>query len=150
MRYLEDFRAGEVIELGSHTFTEEEILTFARQYDPQPFHVDPERAASSIYGGLIASGWHTCSLYMRMVVDGLLADSASMGSPGLDSLRWLLPVRPGDTLRARYTALEVTPSRSRPDRGVVRFRGEMINQRDEVAMSLEGVGFFGRRDAPTT
>jgi acyl dehydratase len=145
MRYLEDFRAGEVIELGSHTVGEEEILEFARRYDPQPFHVDPERAAGSIYGGLIASGWQTCAIYMRLVVDGLLGESASMGSPGLDSLRWLLPVRPGDTLRARYTVLEVTPSRSRPDRGVVRFRGEMINQQDEVAMSMEGVGFFGRR-----
>jgi acyl dehydratase len=145
MRYLEDFRAGEVIELGSHTVAEEEILDFARRYDPQPFHVDPERAAESIYGGLIASGWQTCAIYMRLVVDGLLGESSSMGSPGLDSLRWLLPVRPGDTLRARYTVLEVTPSRSRPDRGVVRFRGEMINQQDEVAMAMEGVGFFGRR-----
>ena len=145
MRYLEDFRAGEVIELGSHTVGEGEILEFARRYDPQPFHVDPERAAGSIYGGLIASGWQTCALFMRLAVDGLIGESASMGSPGLDSLRWLLPVRPGDTLRARYTVLEVTPSRSRPDRGVVRFRGEMLNQRDEVAMSLEGVGFFGRR-----
>ncbi len=145
MRYLEDCRAGEVIELGSHTVGEEEILEFARRYDPQPFHVDPERAAESIYGGLIASGWQTCAIYMRLVVDGLLGESSSMGSPGLDSLRWLLPVRPGDTLRATYTVLEVTPSRSRPDRGVVRFRGEMINQHDEVAMSMEGVGFFGRR-----
>lgn len=145
MRYLEDFQAGEVIDLGSHTIGEDEILEFARRYDPQPFHVDPERAADSIYGGLIASGWQTCALFMRLAVDTLLGDSASMGSPGLDNLRWLLPVRPGDTLRARYTVLEVTPSRSRPDRGVVRFRGEMINQRDEVALSLEGVGFFGRR-----
>jgi acyl dehydratase len=145
MRYLEDFRAGEVIELGSHVVGEREILEFARRYDPQPFHVDPERAAESNFGGLIASGWQTCALFMRLAVDGLLGASASMGSPGLDSLRWLVPVRPGDTLRARYTVLEVTPSRSRPDRGVVRFRGEMINQRDEVALSMEGVGFFGRR-----
>jgi len=145
MRYLEDFQPGEVIDLGSHTLTEAEILEFARQYDPQPFHTDPERAAESIYGGLIASGWHTGGLWMRLAVDSLIGDAASMGSPGLDTLRWLLPVRPGDTLRARYTVIDVTPSRSRPDRGVVRFRGEMLNQRDEIAMSLEGVGFFGRR-----
>lgn len=147
MRYLEDFRAGEVIELGSVTVEEGEVLDFARRYDPQPFHVDPDAARDSIYGGLIASGWHSCGLWMRLAVDGLLADTASMGSPGLDSLRWLLPVRPGDALRGRYTVLEVTPSRSRPDRGIVRFRGELINQRDEVALALEGVGFFGRRGA---
>ena len=117
MRYLEDFTAGEVIDLGSYTLDEAEILEFARRFDPQPFHVDPERAAASIYGGLIASGWHTCGIFMRLAVDGLIGDSSSMGSPGLDNLRWLLPVRPGDTLRARYTVLEVTPSRSRPDRG---------------------------------
>lgn len=145
MRYLDDFTPGEVLDLGSVTLDQAAILEFAARYDPQPFHVDPERAAGSIYGGLIASGWHTCALWMRLAVDGLLADAASMGSPGLDTLRWLLPVRPGDTLRARYTVLEVTPSRSRPDRGVVRFRGEMLNQEDAVALSLEGVGFFGRR-----
>ncbi len=99
MRYLEDFRAGEVIELGSCTISEEEILDFARRYDPQLFHVDPERAQASIYGGLIASGWQTCGLFMRLAVDGVIGDSSSMGSPGLDNLRWLLPVRPGDTLR---------------------------------------------------
>jgi acyl dehydratase len=149
MRHLENFHPGQIIDLGSHTLTEAEILEFARRYDPQPFHTDPDRAAASIYGGLIASGWHTCSLWMRLAVDGLIGDAASMGSPGLDTLRWLLPVRPGDTLRARYTVLDVTPSRSRPDRGIVRFRGEMLNQRDEIAMSLEGVGFFGRRHTPT-
>ena len=145
MRYLEDFTPGEVIDLGSVTVSEAEILAFARQFDPQPFHVDPARAADSIYGGLIASGWHTCGLFMRLAVDHLLGDSSSMGSPGLDNLRWLLPVRPGDTLNARYTVLDVTPSRSRPDRGILRFRGEMINSRDETALSLEGVAFFARR-----
>lgn len=145
MRYLEDFTPGEVIDLGSVTLDEAAILDFARQFDPQPFHIDPARAADSIYGGLIASGWHTCALFMRLAVDALIGDSSSMGSPGLDNLRWLLPVRPGDTLRARYTVLDIAPSRSRPDRGILRFRGEMINQRDEVAMSLEAVAFFGRR-----
>src|SRR3712207_355775 len=119
MRHLEDFQQGEIIDLGTCTIGETDILEFARRYDPQPFHIDPERAAETIYGGLIASGWHTGSLWMRLAVDNLLADSASMGSPGLDNLRWLLPVRPGDTLRGRYTVLEVTPSRSRPDRGIV-------------------------------
>lgn len=147
MRYLEDFEVGQVFEFGGHTVSEAEILEFARRFDPQPFHIDPESAKGSIYGGLIASGWHTASLYMRMLVDSMVADSASMGSPGLDNLRWLKPVRPGDTLRARLTVLEVTPSRSRADRGTMRSRAEVLNQRDEVVMSLEPIGIFGRRPA---
>jgi len=95
--YFEDFAPGQDIDLGTRTVTEEEIVTFAREYDPQPFHVDRDAAAHSIYGGVIASGWHTCGMMMRMVVDGLLKRSASMGSPGLDGVRWLAPVRAGDT-----------------------------------------------------
>jgi acyl dehydratase len=145
MRYLEDFQVGETIELGSETVSEADILAFARQYDPQPFHVDAEAAKDSIYGGLIASGWHTAAIYMRLLVAGLVGESASMGSPGIDTLRWLKPVRPGDTLRARLAVLEVTPSRSRADRGTMRSRAEVLNQRDEVVMSLEAIGIFGRR-----
>jgi acyl dehydratase len=148
LRYLEDFVVGETVALGSHEFTSESIIAFARDWDPQPMHTDPVRAAESMYGGLIASGWHTAGVYMRLLVDNLIAGTESLGSPGLDALRWLKPVRPGDVLRARITFLEVTPSRSKPDRGVLRSRGEMVNQDDEVVMSVEAVNFFSRRPAP--
>ena len=145
IRYLEDFAVGETLELGSHEFTTEGIIAFARDYDPQPMHTDPQAARSSPYGGLIASGWHTAGVYMRLLVDNLIAGTVSLGSPGLDHLRWLKPVRPGDVLRARITILEVTPSRSKPDRGILKSRGEMVNQEDEVVMQVEAVNFFGRR-----
>ena len=145
MRYLEDFTPGEVIELGERTLTAEAIIAFAREFDPQPFHVDPARAGESVYGGLIASGWHSVGTFMRLMVDSVLNDTISMGSPGVDQVRWLKPVRPGDTLRGRLTVGEITPSRSRPDRGTMRFHGELINQRDEVAMTLDALGIFGRR-----
>ena len=144
-RYLEDFVAGETVDLGSHEFTSESIIAFAREYDPQPMHTDPARAAESPFGGLIASGWHTAGVYMRLLVDNLIGGTVSFGSPGLDQLRWLKPVRPGDVLRARITFLDVTPSRSKPDRGILRSRGEMVNQHDEVVMSVEAVNFFGRK-----
>jgi acyl dehydratase len=145
VRYLEDFTPGETIELGSTTVTEEAIIAFAREFDPQPFHVNPARAADSAYGGLIASGWHTMGLFMRLAVDGLLIDTSSMGSPGVDQLRWLKPVRPGDTLRARMIINETTPSRSRADRGTLRSRGELYNAGDELVMTVEIIAIFGRR-----
>jgi len=148
LRYFEDFLAladGAPVELGSHTFTGQEIVEFARAYDPQTMHTDPERARSSIYGGLIASGWHTAAIYMRLLVDGVIGGSDSLGSPGLENLRWLKPVRPGDTLYARLSVLDARPSNTRPDRGVVRSRGEMLNQDGEVVMQLEAVNFFGLR-----
>ena len=144
-RYFEDFPEGLTLELGSRQLTADEIIEFARAYDPQPMHVDLDQARNSTYGGLIASGWHTAVTYMRLLVDAVIGESASIGSPGLDSLRWLKPVRPGDTLRARFIVLEAKPSRSRPDWGIVRSRGEMLNQSDEVVMQLEAVNFFGRR-----
>ncbi len=144
-RYFEDFEAGAVVELGSHTVTEEEIVAFARQWDPQPFHVDPEAARESAFGGLIASGWHTGALWMRMYVDSLLDGTASMGSPGIEELRWLAPVRPGDTLTGRLEVLETTPSQRRPDRGMVRIRAEMVNQDGVTVMALTARGHFARR-----
>jgi acyl dehydratase len=144
-RYFEDFPVGLEVDLGTHQFTQDEIIAFARAYDPQPMHVDPEQARGSIYGGLIASGWHTTATYMRLLVGSVIGDSESLGSPGVDNLRWLKLVRPGDTLRARFTVLEANPSRSRPDRGIVRSRGEMLNQNDEVVLQVEAVNFFGRR-----
>ncbi len=145
MRFFEDFAVGDSIELGSQTVTEASIVEFARAYDPQPFHVDPEQAQTSMYGGLIASGWHTAGIYMRMLVDRVLRDTASLGSPGIDELRWYLPVRPGDTLHGRITVLEARVSQSKPDRGLLRTRGELFNQDDKRVMSLVAVNFFSRR-----
>lgn len=108
-------------------------------------HVDPEAARASIYGGLIASGWHTVASYMRRLVDGVIGDSASLGSPGIDNVRWPKPVRPGQPLRCRFIVLDSRLSNSRPDRGIVRSRGEVLDQDDEVMMSLEAVNFFARR-----
>ncbi|HSO02471.1 MAG TPA: MaoC family dehydratase [Gaiellaceae bacterium] len=143
--YWEDFEPGQVVELGSVSVTEDEIVAFARQFDPQSFHVDPEAAKESVFGGLIASGWHTGALWMRLYVDSLLDGAASMGSPGIEELRWLAPVRPGDTLAGRLTVLETTPSERRPDRGTVRIRGEMVNQDGVTVLSMVSRGHFGRR-----
>jgi len=127
MRYFEDFRVGETGALGTHTITEVEIVAFARKYDPQPFHVDPEAARATFFGGLIASGWHTCAILMRLSVEAARREeAAATGSPGVDSCRWLEPVRPGDTLSARTEVLEAWPSRSKPF-GFVRRRLEMLN-----------------------
>lgn len=145
MRYWEDFEAGQVYELGARTVTRDEIVAFAREFDPQPFHLDEEAAARSPFGGLIASGWHTAALFMRMYVDELINDTVSMGSPGVEELRWLVPVRPGDELRGRVTILEAAPSSTRPDRGTIRARMELLNQRDEAVLTMVARGFLGRR-----
>jgi acyl dehydratase len=146
LRYFEDFHVGEVLTLGSRQVSEAEIIDFARQFDPQPFHTDPERARSSAFGGLVASGWHTCALYMRLLVDGFVTIVAeSMGSPGVDKIEWLKPVRPGDTLSGRVTILDAVASKSRPDRGTLKCLGEMLNQHGETVMKVHSVGFFGRR-----
>ena len=147
MRYFEDFKPGDVIELGSRTISKESILAFAREFDPQPFHTDEEAAKRSVYGGLLASGWHTGSLLMRILNDGLLKDTASLGSPGVDELRWLKPVRPGDVLSARMTVLESIPSRSKPDRGLIRSLMELRNQHGEIVLSVRGLSLLGRRPA---
>lgn len=136
-----------MIELGSRTITKEEIIAFAREFDPQPFHLDEEAARQTIYGGLLASGWHTGSLMMRLLCDGLLKETLSLGSPGIDELRWLKPVRPGDTLSGRLTVIECLPSRSKPDRGTLRSLMEMRNQHGEVVLTIKGLGLFGRRPA---
>ena len=145
MRYFEDFQVGDIFDLGSTTVTEEEIISFANQFDPQPFHTDPVLARDSIFGGLVASGWHTTAMFMRLFFDGLLHETASIASPGVDDVRWLKPVRPGDVLRARFTVIESTPSKSKASLGIVRSRCEVFNQADELVMSLAGVHFFGRK-----
>ncbi|MBJ6764781.1 MaoC family dehydratase [Myxococcaceae bacterium JPH2] len=145
MRYFEDFEVGEVSECGPHVVTREEILAFAKQFDPQPFHVDDEAARQSIFGGIIASGWHTAAICHRLVVEGLLGKAASMGSPGVDELRWLKPVRPGDALSVRVELLEAIPSRSKPDRGSFKFRFTVSNQKGEVVMTEIANALFARR-----
>ena len=145
--YFEDFVAGQALAAGTRTVSEEEIIAFASQYDPQPFHIDHDAAGASIFGGVIASGWHTCSMMMRLVVDAVLSRSSSMGSPGLEQVRWLLPVRAGDTLSVSYLTTQVKASASRPDRGVVWSRWEAVNQRGELVCTVEGMGMFGRRPA---
>ncbi len=145
--YWEDFPVGKVREFGGVAITAEEIVRFARQFDPQPFHLDEEAAKGSAFGGLVASGWHTCALAMRMVCDAYLIETASAGSPGVDALRWLRPVRPGDTLRMRTVVVEARPLRSKPHLGLVRYRWEVLNQDGELVMELIGNGMFLRRQA---
>jgi acyl dehydratase len=145
VRYWDDIKEGDVVELGSQTLDKERMVAFAREFDPQPFHTDEKAAEASIYGGLIASGWLTGSTLMRLFYEGFLKDTASMGSPGIDELRWLKPVRPGDTLSARLIMLETTASRSKPDRGLVHSLMEVRNQHGEIVMTTKGVNFFRRR-----
>jgi acyl dehydratase len=133
--------------MGSHTFTEEDIIAFARQFDPQPFHVDPEAAKHSFFKGLIASGWHTCCVAMRLMVDKYVSRSASLGSPGLDNIRWLAPVRAGDTITYRRITTSARVSESKPEIGLLQSRWEAVNQRGETVMTMEGWGMFRRRPA---
>ena len=146
-RYFEDYVTGDVHEFGDALVSAAELVEFARRYDPQPFHVDADAAARSFYGGLITSGWHTCALMMRMMVDHYVSSVASLGSPGVDELRWLVPVRAGDRLRVRVTVLDTRVSRSKPDRGVVRSGVAVLNQEDAVVMTMTTLGLFLRRPA---
>jgi acyl dehydratase len=143
--YWEDFKVGDTAVLGERRIEKDEIIEFASQWDPQPFHVDEQAAAKSFFGGLIASGWHTCCIAMRMMCDAFLLDSASLGSPGVDHVRWLKPVRPGDTLRMERTVMESRASASKPDLGIVKSRWNLYNQNNEEVMSMEGIQLFKRR-----
>jgi len=138
-RFFEDYAVGAVAELGPVAVDAEEVVAFARRYDPQPMHTDATAAAAGPFGGLIASGWHTAALMMRLIVEQYLSPASSLASPGLDELRWLRPVRPGDTLSVRVTVIEATRSRSKPDRGVVRSMVEVRNQHGETVMSLQPI-----------
>jgi acyl dehydratase len=146
-RYLEDYESGGVYEFGSVIMTEPEIIDFARRWDPQYFHVDPQRALAGPFNGLIASGWHTIGVTMKLLVDHYLSEVAAMASPGMDELRWPAPVRPGDTLRVRVTTVEARPSRSKPDRGIVKAKIETFNQRDELVLSMIGICIVACRPA---
>ena len=144
MKFAEFF-PGQVIEAGPYHVTEAEMLQFAGAYDPQWFHTDPDAAAQGRFGGLIASGWHTCCMLMQLYADHYLSKCASMASPGLDELRWHKPVRPGDELRIRVRVLAAERSRSKPDRGIVRTGVEVLNQHGEVVMSLRAMNLLACR-----
>lgn len=144
MRYFEDFVVGETLDLGTVTVDEAEMLGFARRYDPQPFHTSDEGGRNSPFGAVIASGWFTCALWMRLYVDAVLARSSSQGSPGIEELRWLRPVLAGDVLLGRTVVLDATPSAKRADRGTLRLRGEMVRDGEPV-MTLHSRAMFGRR-----
>jgi len=145
MKYLEDITVGQVTEFPPRHVTEDEIIAFAREYDPQPFHLDREVAKQSLFGGLCASGWHTIGMMMRLMVDHMIGHYASMGSPGVDQLRWLKPVFPGDTLHLRGEVTAMKPSQSKPDRGVITTRYELRNQKGEMVLTMTGKGIYGRR-----
>ena len=145
MMYFEDMEVGSVYELGAYTVTEEEILEFARKYDPQPFHIDEDAAQQSMFGGIIASGWHTASICMRLYVDAILNKAVSMGSPGVDQLRWKRPVRPGDTLTGQFRITECKPFRK--GIGLVKGMAELKNQDGKLVMNFLGQGMFGMRES---
>jgi acyl dehydratase len=146
-RYFEDYEPGAVFEFGPTSLTEEEIIAFARVYDPQSIHIDPAKAAQGPFQGIIASGWQTVGMLMRLYVDHYLSHVASRASPGCDEVRWTIPVRPGDAIRLRVTILEAKASKSKPDRGTVITRMEGVNQNGEVVCSLKAVNLLTKRDA---
>ena len=148
-RYFEDYVPGLVGEYGPIVADETEIVAFARRFDPQDIHSDPARAAQGPFGGLIASGWHTAGLMMRLYVEHYLSHVASLASPGIDELRWLAPVRPGDALRLRVTIRSARRSQSKPDRGLVHTFIEVVNQHGTVVMSMLAMNLIGCRDAPS-
>jgi acyl dehydratase len=146
-RYFEDYAPGAVYTAGAIAVTESEIIDFARRYDPQPMHTDPDAASHGRFGGLIASGWHTGAMMMRLFADNFLSPASSLASPGLDELRWYFPVRPGDVLSLRITILEARPSRKNPEQGVLRSHVEVLNQNGAVVMSLTPISLVRRRPA---
>jgi len=148
MIWWEDFKVGERSEMGRHTFGAEEIIAFARQFDPQPFHTDPQAARESAFGGLIASGWHTCAVGMRLMVDQYIGRTVSLGSPGIEDIRWLRPVRAGDTLTHSRTVTASRASATRAGVGLVKHRWEAVNQAGETVLTMEGWGMYGRRPKP--
>jgi len=145
--YWEDFPVGHHMDFGATPVSREAVIAFAGQFDPQPFHLDDEAGRQSLFGGLCASGWHTCAMAMRMMCDAYLLESASLGSPGIDALRWLKPVFPGDTLRMSLDVLEARAMASRPGVGLIKSRWSMFNQHGDAVFTMEGWGMFGRRPA---
>ncbi|HXF88322.1 MAG TPA: MaoC family dehydratase [Xanthobacteraceae bacterium] len=146
-RYWEDFAPGQVIEHGPRRITREEIVAYAREFDPQPFHLDEEAARHSMLGGLCASGWHSCCILMRMSAESFVLNSSSMGAPGVDEVRWLAPIRPGDDLTLRATVLSSRPSGSRPGMGLVNVHFELFNASGVCVLSLKAPLMFARRNS---
>jgi len=144
--YFEDYVPGRTADCGSFSISEAQIIAFAKEYDPQPFHTDPVAAASGPFGGLIASGWHTTSQMMRLLVEHFVSPESSLGAAGVDEIRWPKPVRPGDTLHVRATVLETRRSKSKPDRGIVRSLAEVTNQHGETVMRVTAINFVRTRD----
>lgn len=144
--YWEDFRVGEVIEFGEKCVSRDEIIEFASEFDPQPFHLSEEGGKASILGGLCASGWHSCAMLMRMMCDEFILDSSSMGAPGVDEVRWQKPVYVNDVLRVRRTVLDARVSSSRPEMGLTKFRSELLNDRNETVVVMTGWSMYGRRE----
>lgn len=144
-RYLDDFKVGERADLGSFTLSEADIIEFAVRYDPQPFHTDPEAAKESSFGGLVASGWHSVSAAMRLLVESFVPKVSAMGSPGIDELRWTKPVRPGVPIHVTYLVEAVVPSTSKPDRGHIVGYCEATDPSGEVVMHFRGRGIYRRR-----
>ena len=142
VRYFEDYVPGLVVDCGRFTVSQAEIIDFARRYDPQPFHIDPEAAADGPYGGIIASGWQTASLVMRQLVERFISPESGLGAAGVDEIRWPRPLRPGDTLHVRGSVLEARLSQSKPDRGIVRSLMEAVNADGEVVMTMQGINFI--------
>lgn len=145
--YWEDFAKGNVAEYGPRLVTRDEIVAFAQEFDPQPIHLDEEAARASMLGGLSASGWHTCAIVMRMMADGFLLNSSSMGAPGVDEVRWIVPLRPNDNVTLRATVLDTRLSRSRPEMGFVTFCFDLLNQTGTVVMTMTSSLMLGRRAA---
>ena len=145
--YWEDFIPGTREQMGKVTVNKDEVIEFASRYDPQLFHIDEAEADKSIYGGIIASGWHTCSMVMRLMCDSYLLNSTSLGSPGIEEVKWLSPVYPGDVLTAFRTVVDSRVSKSKPDRGIVKTFWETENQNGDLVMSMSGTNFFLRREA---
>ena len=147
--FWEDMQVGQVRDMGSITPTREEIIAFATQFDPQPFHLDDEAAKASVFGALSASGWHTCAMAMRLMVTNFLCETSSLGSPGLEGIKWLKPVYPSDILRLQSTVLETKPMSKRPDVGMTRNLWEMSNQNGHKVLQMEGWSMFRRRTPAT-
>jgi len=145
-RYFEDYVPGLAVDCGSFTMNQADIIAFATEYDPQPFHVDPVAAEDGPYGGIIASGWHTTSMMMRRLVEHYISPESSLGAAGVDEIRWPRPVRPGDTLHVRATVRDARRSASRPDRGIITTTGELTNQDGDLVMRLTAINFVLLRD----
>ena len=143
--YYEDLEIGQKIKLGSINVSKKEIISFAEKFDPQSFHTNEIKAKESIFGGLCASGWHTCSLFMRILYDGFLINSAALGSPGMDAIRWLKPLRPGETITGIGEVIKKTPSKSRPEIGSLIINNEVFNKNNELIMTLIGISIFKKK-----